>query len=138
MKIQIELDEKRIEEEAIKQVVNALTFEAKGEMYKMVKQAIVGDVRDAVKAQISEMLKTMTFQDGKTFEEYTRDRLNGVKSTGVNFHAFERLGMQSLVDKVVQDYSHQWFNELIAPKMAEIKPRIKEELMNRILRESVL
>jgi hypothetical protein len=132
MKIEIELDEKAIEAAVVAQVVARLRLEAFSTMEKMVKDVILTEVRSALRERASVLLKDLVLEDGRTLKQYVLDRINGRKLGSIH----ERLGVEGLIDGIIRNHSATWFRELVEPHMAKVKDRIREDFIDRLLRDT--
>lgn len=135
MKIELEINDADIQAQVIEKLVNRLHFDAQNVTSAMVKEVILGEVRTAVKEHTAELLKTMTLSDGRSIKQYVVDRLGGMRTAGMSGR--ERTRVEETIDRTISDNAHAWYNEFFAPRMAEIKVRIKDELLSKILRESI-
>lgn len=134
MKIEIEIDETAIQEKVVEKVVAQMNFEAREVLHRMIKEAIVGEIRTAIKAEAAEILKTLTLPDGRTLRRYVEDRIQNVK-TRSGWRA-EQLGVEGLINSVVEENSKNWFKEIVDPRLNEIKSKIREQIVNKLLNES--
>src|ERR1700722_17645280 len=128
MKIEIELDEKKVFEEVVSRLTAVLQYEGKIQTERALKEGIVAEVVKASRSYADELLKTLTLSDGRSFRQYVEDLLNTAKGKD----HWERSRMRSIVDERIYNEAHHLFEDIAKPHLDDLKNGIVKLLLAKL------
>jgi hypothetical protein len=121
-------------------VKEALVAEMRHEARMMleggVKSAIVGEIKKEAMEKAREIVRTLTLNDGRTFEQFVKDRIANRRMPGELWRHGDRMSLESLIDEQVRHLTRDWWREMVEPHLPEIKERIQKDFVSRLFVET--
>lgn len=134
MKIEVEIDEKKVFDAVVTKISENLMYEAK----HMVEQTVKAQIRDALQRRarehVDELLKDFKLPDGRTFKEYVENLLWAPsRKPGHELPWNERPALMRAMEERLWRETQSMFNEIAKPALDDLKKRLRERLVAEII-----